>query len=566
MNAKLIAIFVLAELVILIYQSYVSKKAMLARLKKRIKEQWGKPSEREYEQKEYDKISYYFNKKCETGNSYIDDITWNDLEMDSLFMTMNTTYSSAGEEYLYNMLRMPVSEKDSKVLSKRDSLISYFEENEEDSLKLEETFASLGRTKNISFSEFIDRLNELDQKSNMLHYLLDVLFGISLISVFIIPALGILFLLIMIGVNVFVYYKRKAEVESYFICLRYIVRMQSAAEGIAKSDITELDEYTHELKDMCKTLAPIGKGIFLLAPKNLDGSIGEIIMEYVRIITHVDLIKFNSMLKLTKKYKETISGMFDILGELESAIAIASYRKSLVYYTKPDFSEASDKHMDFTEIYHPLISEPVSNSLNERRCVLLTGSNASGKSTFLKTIAINAIFAQTIFTCTAKTFSSCYYKIYTSMALRDNLQGSESYYIVEIKSLKRILDSVSNGEKVLCFVDEVLRGTNTVERIAASMYILKNLEECGAMCFAATHDVELTQILENYYSNYHFQEEVKDNDVLFNYLLYKGHATSRNAIKLLGVIGYDDVIINNAEKAASDFLNTGVWKSIEQIH
>ena len=146
------------------------------------------------------------------------------------------------------------------------------------------------------------------------------------------------------------------------------------------------------------------------------------------------------------------------------------------------------------------------------------------------------------------------------MALRDDLANSDSYYIVEIKSLKRILDAVDKtGRPVLCFIDEVLRGTNTVERIAASSEILKNLNTGRALCFAATHDIELTHMLEHLYSNYHFKEDVKDNDVIFNYRLYEGRAVSRNAIKLLGVLGYDENVITKADETAKRFLDTGVW-------
>ena len=112
------------------------------------------------------------------------------------------------------------------------------------------------------------------------------------------------------------------------------------------------------------------------------------------------------------------------------------------------------------------------------------------------------------------------------MALRDNLAGGESYYIVEIKALKRILDMTEQRTKentppVLCFVDEVLRGTNTVERIAASSQILRSLSERGVLCFAATHDIELTELLKDYYTNYHFAEEICDGDVVFNYQLFR---------------------------------------------
>lgn len=98
-------------------------------------------------------------------------------------------------------------------------------------------------------------------------------------------------------------------------------------------------------------------------------------------------------------------------------------------------------------------------------------------------------------------------------------------------------------EDQFCVLLMRCRGTNTVERIAASSEILKNLNTGRALCFAATHDIELTTILKDCYSNYHFQEEVTEDEVKFDYKLYAGPATTRNAIKLLNVIGYDKNII-----------------------
>ena len=177
-------------------------------------------------------------------------------------------------------------------------------------------------------------------------------------------------------------------------------------------------------------------------------------------------------------------------------------------------------------------------------------------------MAICAILAQTVHTVPANKYEGSYFRVLSSMALTDNLKNNESYYIVEIKSLKRILNKVDDTLPTLCFVDEVLRGTNTIERIAASAQILNSLSESNAICFAATHDLELTHILEKQYDNYHFQEEVVEKEVLFDYVLYEGRANSRNAIKLLGMMGYDESIIDKAEAMASDFVDTGIWKSI----
>lgn len=194
--------------------------------------------------------------------------------------------------------------------------------------------------------------------------------------------------------------------------------------------------------------------------------------------------------------------------------------------------------------------------------MLITGSNASGKSTFLRMTAVNAILAQTIHTCTARRYEGNYFCIYSSMALRDSLESGESYYMVEIKALKRIMDAkdASLENPMLCFVDEVLRGTNTVERIAASAKILEMLAEEKIFCFAATHDIELTHLLEKQYDNFHFEEEVEQGDVCFSYHLQKGRATSRNAIRLLQIIGFEDKMIENAEKMATEFMKTGEWR------
>ena len=216
-----------------------------------------------------------------------------------------------------------------------------------------------------------------------------------------------------------------------------------------------------------------------------------------------------------------------------------------------------------TQAYHPLLGAPVKNGITAERGVLLTGSNASGKSTFLKTVAINAVLAQTVHTCAADGYRAPFFQVYSSMALKDDIVSGESYYIVEIKSLKRILDAAALRKGlILCFVDEVLRGTNTVERIAASTQILRSLGHSGILCFAATHDIELTELLQEDFDNYHFEEDVRDGDVYFNYRLKKGKATTRNAIKLLELMGYEPQVIEKASAQAEYFLASGVWKAM----
>lgn len=557
---KEVYIYMGAFLLILIFfaiRVHFAKKEETEKLRKRIKRSWGNVPNREYETKEFELIPFYYKKTKGEGYT-VDDITWNDLNMDNIYMLMNHSQTSIGDEYLYKMLRCP--QENSDLLNENEVYINYFEENNDKAWDIQEKFARIGRTKNISLYEYINRLTEVKKGSNIAHYFCIALFIASIALFCIEPAIGILVLMITAGINVISYFSYKAKIESYFLCVKYLVNIINIGEAI---EITvkdkELIPLIEKIGKLSKELKTIRKGIFWLTSSSMSGSIIDVFMDYVRMFLHVDIIKFNSVLQMTVQKMDVIDELYENIGRLETCISIASFRKMLPYYSKPEFVNEKKCSISFEEIYHPSIEGAVVNDLKESKCVLITGSNASGKSTFLKTVAINAILAQTINTCTASSYSGNFFEIYSSMALRDDLESNESYYIVEIKSLKRILDNISEDKHILCFVDEVLRGTNTVERIAASSRILKNFAENNVMCFAATHDIELTHILEDYYSNYHFEEELEDNNILFNYKLFKGRATSRNAIKLLGIIGYDEKIISDAEKAAGDFLNNGNW-------
>ena len=296
-----------------------------------------------------------------------------------------------------------------------------------------------------------------------------------------------------------------------------------------------------------------------------QGKIGgnplDILADYLRMILHLDIFQFNRMLEKLRKKTGQVETMLAITGYLDMAISVGGFRKSLEGYCIPKLEEDTEKaFLHMKKGWHPLLSQPVKNSIRADRGILLTGSNASGKSTFLKMVAVNAVLAQTIHTCAAESYHAPIFQIFSSMALRDSMENGESYYIVEIRSLKRILDAA--GERrtpVLCFVDEVLRGTNTVERIAAATQILIRLAESGTLGFAATHDIEMTELLKEYYDNYHFEEVIRDGDILFPYQLLPGKASTRNAIRLLQMMGYEEQIIKKASGQAENFLKTGKW-------
>ncbi|SEP89509.1 MutS domain V [Lachnospiraceae bacterium RM5] len=547
-------IFIIAFLIFLV-NTIRYKKSEEKKKNKRIAKAWGKRPKKNYSEKDLLRIKSFFEYSKENSDFVIDDITWNDLDLDGIYRLINNTNSSIGEEYLYKILRIP--EFDEDVLKDRDKIIDAFYENKDDSFELQKIFKQMGRTKSVPYAKAVKILNELKGKSNIVHYILNVLFIASLVMIFIRPIVGLVSLIVMLIVNISTYFSEKGNSLEELISIKYLVDMMKCSKKILKKDIGFIADYNLILKNALTNLKGVDFMLFLISSGN-EGSVGEVILEYLRMLFHVDIIRFNQVAKKISGNYDDIRKIYDALGNIEADIAIASFREmNKDEFCKPEFSD--NARIECMEVFHPLIEKPVKNDFKENKCVLITGSNASGKSTFLRTIAINAIFAQTIYTCTAKSFKTCMYKTVSSMSLSDNLNSNDSYYMVEIKAIKRILDMSAGKIKTLTFVDEVLRGTNTIERIAASSYVLENLSKKNCMCFAATHDIELTEILKNSFSNYHFNEQVKDDDVFFSYKINDGKATTKNAIKLLSIIGFDKEIVDNASDMAKRFENDGIW-------
>lgn len=550
-------LFVFALVWSMVRENNKRKKKFLEKIKK----SWGAVPTREYSWDELAQISAYH--KAQPKNSFvIDEITWNDLDMDRIFMLMNQTVSSAGEDYLYAMLHRP--EFSEERLKERERLFCFFEKEEKTRIRCQQILTTLRKPRGLSLYQSIHVEKDCQVGSPIREILSCVLFFASLVAFMVVPAYGVFAFLAVSGINIITYLKGKEEINRYLGGFRSVMQLIGCADTLEKAGISELSEYTKRLKDCKKALGSFRKGSFLVV--NHDGmetGPEAVMLDYIRMMTHIDLIKFNSMMKAMREHQKEIEEMIEIFGLLDACISIASFRELLPYYCSPKFD--SDKKravLDVENLYHPLILEPVANSIKTTKAVLVTGSNASGKSTFLKMVAINAILAQTIHTCMATECKMSYFRVMTSMALRDDLESKESYYIVEIKSLKRILDSAKEETPLLCIVDEVLRGTNTIERIAASSEILASLCLPHVLSFAATHDIELTYMLEEYYTNYHFEEEVKEDDVKFNYLLKKGRVTTRNAIRLLKMTGYDDSIVEASKNAVVRFEQEGSWKKV----
>ncbi len=542
-------------------EAYRAKKAEKKFIRE-LYENYEKLSDKKYAAERYEKLNSYFLRHGAAAQ--IDDITWNDLGMDEVYKRMNYTMSASGEEYLYYTLRtLRQSEEE---LEHFERIVAFFGEHPDERVRFQYRMHKLGHTGKYSLYDYIDNLDNLGQRSNVKNLVCDLLFLPLIGLLWVNFSLGILGIAALMIYNIISYFREKGEIDPYITSFAYIMRLMEACGELEKMPLAACGEELEQLRVHRRRLQSMRRNSFLVMAGGgggtavSSGNILEALLDYVRMVFHVDLIKFNNMLKVVRGNIGDVDGLIGIVGYLETAVAVWIFRESLKDgWCVPEFTDR--ECVELQDGYHPLLRAPVKNSILAEKGVLLTGSNASGKSTFLKTVALNAILAQTVNTCAAERYRGAFFYVYSSMTLRDDMNSGESYYIVEIKALKRILDASASGKRpVLCFVDEVLRGTNTVERIAASNQILRSLGGSGILCFAATHDIELTDLLEEDFDNYHFEEEIRDGDVCFNYKLQCGKAVTRNAIRLLELMGYDREIIERASVQAEHFLATGYWK------
>ena len=238
-------------LVIAVYVSADGKRKHRAKVLKQLKSSFGKPSGRRYGEDEYERLTHYYRECAEQSGEGIDDITWNDLNMDDIFKQMNIANSSAGQEYLYRLLRTPAESPDR--LREIDSLAEYFAAHEKERIALQQEFVKLGFVKYLSLSDYIGLMVGMEPGGNGVHIAALIALAAAFVVCFAVnPVIGIGLIVAAVTFSILTYYKMKAKVEHYFVCIAQIVRMTAVAQAIAQQKNAGLEEYNKKLEDLCK--------------------------------------------------------------------------------------------------------------------------------------------------------------------------------------------------------------------------------------------------------------------------------------------------------------------------
>ena len=242
------------------------------------------------------------------------------------------------------------------------------------------------------------------------------------------------------------------------------------------------------------------------------------------------------------RFGSSLPHWVDAIFELEALSAVANFRWLYPGRPFPELVPGDDILVQAKNLGHPTIADHsrVGNDyelVGNGRLHLVTGSNMSGKSTFLRTVGINLILARMGAPVCAESLRCSLPPLWTSIKIQDSLAEGVSYFYAEVQRIKKILDVIGGKPKpVLVLFDEILKGTNSLERLIATKAMVRYLLEHGACGLITTHDLELLAIQKKHpdvISNYHFQEKVKDEEMFFDYRLKPGEITSTNALRVM---------------------------------
>jgi len=243
--------------------------------------------------------------------------------------------------------------------------------------------------------------------------------------------------------------------------------------------------------------------------------------------------------------RQSLEEAFDVIAEFEALIGLASLRINYPDWCMPVIADGAGYTLAAAQIAHPLINKEsrVANDyeLNDTYKIdIITGSNMAGKSTFLRTIGINTVLALCGAPVCARSMQVSVVTILSYMRIKDSLNESTSTFKAELDRLQMLLTAVGGEAKIFFLVDEMLRGTNSVDKYRGSKAVIEQLIQKKGVGLVATHDLQIAQLEQkypDYIRNFYFDIQVKDGEMLFDYKMKHGECKTFNASLLLKQIG-----------------------------
>lgn len=509
---------------------------------------WGKVKEQYFN---FDSIREYFDYNEDEHSAFtLSDKVAKDLDLDRFFQYIDRTSSAIGQQYLYDKIRnIKTSVAERTTFEKK---LAYFETQTEQSSKVEDILKTLSSGSDYYFPFLI--FGALPPKINFIGLVRAMQFlNITFLLLCFYYRLFFLPLLLVFMGSVFLHYWHKNRIGAFAHIFYRLHRLTGTSKQLLALG---LEDDSTEIKGSIKAVEQMLSNILLLKTDSLQEN--EItaaiwyLVELLKIFTLSEILVFHKLVDQIEERRLHIKRLYTFIGETDAARSTASLRADLPYFCRPHFT-AAQKEIKLDALYHPLVEGCVPNDIHLcQKGLLLTGSNMSGKSTFIKAINLNIIAAQSLYTAFAKSYALPPLALCTSIKIQDDINLSKSYYLEEVDSVGAIIQK-SESEEIqhLFTIDEVFKGTNTIERISAAKAILSYLNQHNHIVLVSTHDIELTLLLDTEYALYYFQESVKDESLSFDYKLKEGELKEKNAIKILELSGYPMSVIEEAKVLAN---------------
>ena len=479
---------------------------------------------------------YYDAVQHEPAYQRLPDQTWEDLNGDLLFGLLDATVSPVGQQCLYHRLRSPLA--DEAALHEFDAA------------------ATLLAQQPVARGQALLALDHLTAQEA--YYLTDLLSGEPLPPLpgaRFAPLLALGLLATLLGgfwlpvlwagtlafalTNAVFHIWQLSRIKNCIRPLLQLGRLRRAGQALQRAALP-----LRPLQQLAAPLARLGDIMWQVAFLQLKDNL--LVLELLKMLLLLDVLVYARCRAAVQRHAPAIRTVFEAVGYVDCALAVASFRRRHATCV-PHFGPAA-AGIRLQGGYHPLVPGCVPNDLTlAGPGVLLTGSNMAGKTTFMRTLGVNALLAQTIATCPATTYRAPFCRVLTSLSLADSLPTGKSYYLVEAETMRQLLLACDAAPgSYLLLLDELFKGTNTQERIAANQAVLAYLQP-RSWVVAATHDGELGALLQPSFVEYHFCETVTAEDWYFDYHLKAGPLTTRNAIRLLARLHYPAQVIADAQ-------------------
>jgi hypothetical protein len=503
------------------------------KLQRELHANWGQPGagERSF------LASWYFDRVRDAPDAvHVDDRTWGDLEFPRIFARFDTTLTPIGSQVLFKQLRTYAGTADES--ARRYALCDRLRSEQALREQIQQQLMALKEETHANIADFVFGPEPAPPK----HRWLLALWGLASIAVLaatIALAWPIWIWLGMLAVNAVIAYRSMWRIFRNTATLKSCVRMLRVGNGLARlrgTGLSPLEQLADQAPQRTQALGAL-RWMALLQKKALE-ELG--IPMWLTLLFLAEPIAYAFSIGRFAQIRPALASTFELIGELDAAIATASYLQQYPTHCQPTIADRA--LLRIVDGYHPLIAHPVSNSLElDGQSLLITGSNMAGKTTFIKMVSINLILGRTMGFCLASEATLPLTQVMTSIRSEHSVESGKSHYFAEVEAIRSFITTAEKGGHPVFVIDELFRGTNTCERVALARAVLEHLAR-HALVLVTTHDVELQPALKQHYALCHFREN-PEIEGFFDYRLRSGASRERNAIRVLARMDFPERIV-----------------------